>query len=80
MRFALKSADELAAAIRRRAIAIAADEGDTIDPPPPALQRLREPRGLGVHWTLADYQNDHGLPYIQVTAAEASAQWDLAPE
>jgi len=80
MHFALKTVEELADAIRRRAIEIASGEGETIDPPRPGIQRLREPIGLGVHWTLSDYQNLRGLPYIRVAAAEASAQWDLTPD
>lgn len=80
MLFALKSPEDLANAIRLRAVEIAAGEGEAIDPPPPAIQRLREPVGFGIHWTLADYQSSRALPYIRVAAAEASAQWDLITE
>lgn len=80
MRFALRSPDELANAIRLRAIEIAAGTGETIDPPPPVIQHLREPVGFGIHGALADYQDSRGLTYIQVAAAEAAAQWDLVPE
>lgn len=76
-----KSEAELAEAIRLRAIEIAAGEGDVIAPPPPAIQRLREPTGIfGIHWTLADWQRSEGRPYIDVAAAEASAQWEIEPE
>jgi len=79
MRFAAKTEAELADWIRRRAIEIAAGEGDRIDPRRPGITRTREPVGLGIHWCLADYQDATGLGYIRVAAAEASGQFDLSP-
>jgi hypothetical protein len=70
--------DQLQLAIQQRPVEIAAGEGDNVVIPVPAITVLREPTGLfGVHWALADWQDPHGLPYIKVAAAEATARWDV---
>jgi hypothetical protein len=78
MKLAKVSRDELALIIQRRALEIAASEGDNPDIPIPAVNVLSEPIGTSqVHWTLGDRQNVRGLAFVWDAAAELSAQYDV---
>lgn len=78
MKLAKVSRDELALIIQRRALEIAAGEGDNPGIPLPAVDVLPEPIGpTEVHWTLGDRQNVRGLAYVWDAAAEVSAQYDV---
>ena len=78
MKLAKVSRDELALIIQRRALEIAAGEGNTSNIPIPAVDVFPEPIGTSeVHWALGDRQNIRGLAFVWDAAAELSAQYDV---